>query len=106
MFTDKYDTLQSLTYSFKKENGTLIDVRIHDCEAYVIDDMLAKLLDLPMDLFYGLVAQCMENNQIIINKHLRYHAWYGSSNGKIYNLIGKNILGFKKIQRVHKKTIS
>ncbi len=95
MFNDNYDTLQSLTYLYRKDNGTTVDVRLHDGEVYLSEDMLAILLEIPIESLYTLVIKAVDNNSLAINQHLRYHAWYGSSNGKIYKLLGKNILGYK-----------
>lgn len=86
MFLENESILDSLAYVYNKKNGDQIDIRIHNNDFCIIEDMLANLLEIDLTKLHSIISQLIEEEKISINQHIIYYAWYGSSNGKLYKL--------------------
>lgn len=86
MFTENESVLDSLAYRYEKKDGGPIDIRIHHDDFCILEDMLANLLEIEITELHSIIIQLIEEGKIDINRHIIYHAWYGSSNGKLYKM--------------------
>lgn len=96
MFSENEKAFESLAYEYRKSNGDRIDIRIHKNDFCILEDMLANLIGIEIKQLHGLILQLIEEEKIVINKHIIYYAWYGSSGGKLYKLKSKNTDNYKE----------
>lgn len=96
MFTENENVLNSLTYEYRKGNGARIGIRIHQDDFCILEDMLAVLVEIEIIQLHGIILQLIKEGKIVINKHIIYHAWYGSSGGKLYKMRSENIEGYNE----------
>lgn len=96
MFSKNEEVLESLAYEYRKSNGDSIDFRIHQNDFCILEDMLANLMEIKIEQLHDLIVQLIEEEKIFINRHIIYHAWYGSSAGRLYKMKDKNICGYKE----------
>jgi hypothetical protein len=85
-----------LTETLRNINGDTIEIRIHHDDFCILEDMLAKLLGIDIEQLHAIIFQLIEENKIAINTNIIYHAWSGSSGGKLYKLRTNEIAKYKE----------
>ncbi|WP_018757195.1 HEPN domain-containing protein [Paenibacillus terrigena] len=96
MFKNNYEILESLTFFFDINEFEKADIRIHDKQIFLLEDMLALILRISTEELLSMTVKNIVEGKININDHLRYYAWYGSSGGKLYKLIGDKVTLYKR----------
>lgn len=96
MFSKNEEVLESLAYGYRKSNGDRIDIRIHQNDFCILEDMLANLMEIKIEQLHDLILQLIEEEKIFINRNIIYYAWYGSSGGRLYKMRSNNICRYKE----------
>lgn len=96
MFKKNYEILESLAFFFNVNEFEKAEIRIHDNQVFLLEDMLALILSISTDELLSTTVKIIVEGNININDHLRYFAWSGSSGGKLYKLTGDKITLYKR----------